>query len=305
MENRLSTQFDYVETYGKHALGNRFEQWLSESFAQEELEETSERIDQWIQTDDFLYPLTVVPDLVWQVYLTVLPYQGSYGLITAMLPQLLGRMPELFKETGDNYEQCFALLLELVLAIAAYSDVYECEITATGTMVRIYRNDDLNTPELMEMLDDGRLYNLPSLTPPKLMKSNRGSQVWGREESIILNNSLRNHDYPLNLIALKAAGAVGLKVNKKFMGLGREHVLELDESELSKFQLANARKNHRQFLADREFVMELVNDEFFLPHKFDARGRMYQQGHHLKYGDDYSKAMIQFSETETIEIEEL
>jgi DNA-directed RNA polymerase len=48
--------------------------------------------------------------------------------------------------------------------------------------------------------------------------------------------------------------------------------------------------------------LEIADNEFYLTHKYDKRGRIYCQGYHVNYqGTPWNKAVIQFANEEIVE----
>ena len=136
------------------------------------------------------------------------------------------------------------------------------------------------------------MYPLPLVVPPLPLKRNSDSGYWyAARTCLVLRSSFMKGD--INLDHLNRVNAISFRINKEVLS-NRKHT---PKKELPTVQ---DRANWQKFVEQQEQVAKFYEDTpFYLTHKYDKRGRIYCQGYHISYqGDDFTKALVEFSEGE-------
>lgn len=148
-------------------------------------------------------------------------------------------------------------------------------------------------------------YPLPLVCPPRTLLTNMDTGYLTITGSIILKDN--HHDNDVCLDAINKLNKTKYRINMNTALFMKNNWKNIDKpkdgepfSEYRK-RLAAFRKydeNSKDVMA----ALELANNEFWLTHKYDKRGRVYCQGYHVTYqGTDWNKAVIEFAEGEYVD----
>lgn len=148
-------------------------------------------------------------------------------------------------------------------------------------------------------------YPIPMIIEPKKVTHNKMSGYLTGSGSIILKNNHHEDDVCLdhinrmNRIKFSINHITAHMIKNQWKGLDKPHE---DES----FQ--DYRRRVKQFEKYDSTCKDVMNhigiadNEFYLTHKYDKRGRVYCQGYHVTYqGTSWSKAVIEFAEGELVQ----
>ena len=141
-------------------------------------------------------------------------------------------------------------------------------------------------------------YPLPMLVEPvKVMTNKQDGYLMNSSHNIMLNAV--SHD-DVNLEHINRVNSVKLKINKEiFLNMENHWTTESGENRANFERFNHYCKQTCQFLLDN-------GGEFYLTHKFDYRGRCYDVGYYVNsQGDDYQKSIIELSNKEVINNEEV
>lgn len=154
------------------------------------------------------------------------------------------------------------------------------------------------TPQMEEEYRK-KIYKLPMVIPPNIINSNRDNRGSGyyldERDSLILTH---HHSYRVCTDVLETLNNTPLSLNKAVI----DHITHTNNGCLmkegeTKETYEERLAQWRIFIEQSKFVHEIIGDNpFFLTHKFDTRGRVYDMGYHVHtQGDSYSKAIIQLA----------
>ena len=157
--------------------------------------------------------------------------------------------------------------------------------------------------ELQERIDKFQ-YPLPMIEEPSLVTNNRQTGYRTIRGSMILKNN--HHDMDICLDHINRVNAIPLAVNADIVAFIQNHWRNIDKQKpgenRNKF-LARKKAFEKYNRASRDVLQALLaqGNRFWLTHKYDKRGRVYSQGYHANYqGNDWNKAVIEFSEKEPL-----
>lgn len=149
---------------------------------------------------------------------------------------------------------------------------------------------------------------LPMLVKPRKVVDNKQSGYLSFGYSILMRGNY--HDKDVCLDHINRVNAVKLSLNKKMVETVKLHWRSLasqtDKEDFRSFQ--RRAKTFEKYIkvsdAVLEFMMEQGN-EFYLTHRYDARGRCYPTGNIINYsGESHQKAVIEFAKKEKVNNEE-
>jgi len=146
-------------------------------------------------------------------------------------------------------------------------------------------------------------YPLPCVEHPEPVTTNKDTGYKTIKNSVILNNNYTDDDVCLehlnkmNSVPLSLNADVVAFVQNKWANLDRPKARESAED----FQ--KRRKAFNKYNRTSKNVLQaiMLEDRFWLTHKYDFRGRTYSQGYHVNYqGNDWNKACIELADAEPL-----
>lgn len=174
----------------------------------------------------------------------------------------------------------------------------------------IYKGEYLEIHSKWSMTEDmvneykHKIYKLPMVVPPNrvnINRDNRGSGYYLDErDSLILTY---HHSKKICTDVIEVLNSTPLTINKKVVEKAVHTNSGCYQKEHESKEEFQTRMEHwKIFLKQTEFVHEMIGDNsFYLTHKFDTRGRVYDMGYHVHtQGDSYSKAVIQLANKEVV-----
>lgn len=148
-------------------------------------------------------------------------------------------------------------------------------------------------------------YPIPCVVKPKKLQNNRDTGYYTMRNSAILKNN--HHDDDINLDHLNMLNSIKLSLNTEVVRLVQNKWKNIDKRKDGE-TVKEFRKRQRAFSkfdrTSRDVIESLViqDNEFYLTHKYDKRGRCYSMGYHVNYqGNDWCKAVIQFKNEEIVD----
>lgn len=157
--------------------------------------------------------------------------------------------------------------------------------------------------ELQTELDHFQ-FPLPMVISPAPLKSNLDTGYLTARNSVILQDN--HHDDDVCLDHLNRTNDIKLSINldvaqtiqNQWKGLDRQR----DDETWDDFK--KRRKAFEKYDSVAKNVIGLVaqeDNEMYLTHRYDFRGRTYCMGHHITYqGTDWNKAVIEFADKEVL-----
>lgn len=130
--------------------------------------------------------------------------------------------------------------------------------------------------------------------PMRLTRNTSSAYLSVDVDSLILKKG-NHHSGNICLDSLNTFNKVALELDLNMVG-DRDGVSKEETQKQKKQRLIEEKR------ADQEHEYLLRNgNKFYLPHKYDKRGRTYCQGYHTSYqGDEYHKAILNFHSKEII-----
>lgn len=160
------------------------------------------------------------------------------------------------------------------------------------------------TPDVQEELDRYQ-YPLPMILEPRKITNNEMTGYLTGRGSVILKNN--HHDDDVCLDHLNRVNQVKMKINHITALMIKNEWKNLDKPKEDE-EFKDYQKRVKQFekydrtAKDVMTHLEIADNEFYLTHKYDKRGRIYCQGYHVNYqGTPWNKAVIEFVEGEIIQ----
>lgn len=148
-------------------------------------------------------------------------------------------------------------------------------------------------------------YPLPMVVEPLTIKTNRDVGYYLTGGSIILKKN--HHEDDVCLDHINRVNQVKYCINHDTATMVKNEWRNLDKPKEGETR-EEFEKRVRQFdKYDRtaKDVMAILlkhGNEFYMTHKYDKRGRIYCQGHHVNYqGTPWNKAVIEFADKEVVE----
>lgn len=160
--------------------------------------------------------------------------------------------------------------------------------------------------EAQERLDNFQ-YPLPMIEPPMQVTRNTHTGYQTIRGSLILKNNHHNEDICLdhinraNQIPLTVDTDVVAFVKNKWRGLD---LRKPDETHADWLKRRRSFDKYDRTARDVLHALMQQGDRFWMTHKYDKRGRTYCQGYHVNYqSNDWCKAIVQFADKETLNVE--
>lgn len=160
------------------------------------------------------------------------------------------------------------------------------------------------TPDVQEELDRYQ-YPLPMIVEPKKITDNFMTGYLTGHGSVILKNN--HHDDDVCLDHLNRVNKMKFTINHTTAHLIKNQWKSLDKPKEDEDYKDYQRrvKQFEKYDRTAKDVMThigIADNEFYLTHKYDKRGRVYSQGYHVNYqGTAWNKAVIELANQEIVE----
>lgn len=147
-------------------------------------------------------------------------------------------------------------------------------------------------------------FPLPMVIPPKELKENTDSAYLTAGRDSVILKSGNHHDGDVCLEHLNHINQIKLSINEKVMALVRNSWKNLDKKKADETvqEFRQRQRAFEKFDRTAKDVMSLLlseDNELYLTHKYDKRGRTYCQGYHVNYqGNPWCKATVEFADKE-------
>ncbi len=140
----------------------------------------------------------------------------------------------------------------------------------------------------------------PMIVPPlEVTNTNKGSgYITVRNDSVLLKDN--HHEWDVCTKSLNDFNKIAFAIDERIVHSIRNHWKSIDVPK----QGEDFTEYKRRVKAFEKYEAESFNmialmielgNEFYFVHKYDKRGRVYCQGHHISYqGNDWNKACVQF-----------
>ena len=192
-----------------------------------------------------------------------------------------------------------------LLAVMCNSDAYDINRRSDDSFELVSR---LEIPEKVLHWIENTQYLPPMIVKPLEVKNNRDTGYLTVKDSLVLGKG-NHHDGDICLDVINTANSVQLKLDTQFVS---SYELEFNPSTKPKRKavtpmgLRTAVENFGLYKKMAYRTMSMIaqtQNEFYLTHRVDKRGRLYSCGYHLAtQGTAYNKACIEFCEEEFIDV---
>ncbi len=220
-----------------------------------------------------------------------IPLEFGYDLLCQMvlhkrvqLPILVGTLRKHF---SGNCQETADMILK-----AAQADLVDWNATFLTFIIRYGITDDVQDDL------DRYQYPLPMVVEPRELKDNHDTGYYTSRNSVILKDN--HHDEDVCLDHINAMNRIKLCINHDTANMIKNKWKNLDKPKdgETKQDFDKRRKAFEKYDRTARDVMqhlEITDNQFYLTHKYDKRGRVYCQGYHVNYqGNAWNKAVIEF-----------
>lgn len=226
-------------------------------------------LDSWDISDDGIYELVIA---VFTVVLSneILTYQTAVGLLERKikLPEELHRIEIIADVIGLI---CMADLIDITSKTGEYHEI--------------------STEYVIENIPEPESH-LTKFYRPQPIEGNFSDELG----SIILGHSMNRHDGFVRLSHLNRMAQIRFKLDQDFIQKYEEEPKKAPDTEEKEAQW--------EFFKEKstEKYEEAGDKYFYIPHKYDSRGRVYADSYYLNpQGISYKKAIIQLADAEVVE----
>ena len=238
-----------------------------------------------------------IKELVISLIAGSLQYQAPYPF-TAACGELAGALgwsdkPDAVKTVGE------------LLAVVCNSDAYDINRCSDDSFEIVSR---LTISEELVHWHENTQYLPPMIVKPIEVKNNKDTGYLTTKDSLILGKG-NFHNGNICLDAINIANSVQLKLDTDFVS---KYELEFNPSTKPKRKpvtpmgLRKAVENfshYKQMTYRTLALIAITNNQFYLTHRVDKRGRLYSCGYHINtQGTAYNKACIEFAIEEHIDV---
>lgn len=301
----------------KHIDGYIKEFVETDSVVQAKIEQGVELLTQWLSGTYYESKMLRL-EQVKQLDLTELVTKLFVGIAYVTEPELFTSVTsKLSSRLGfDDKRDAIATVAEIMTVLCA-TDAYD--ITKADKFASLMVVSRMPLPaQLLEYIEQS-MYMPPMVCEPLELRSNYDSGYLSHKESVILGNG-NHHNGNVCLDVINKVNRVRLKLDTDFL-------LSVEEDPTKEFTVENAhaaalKKGKLLTEADAKAIvqsqwanwarfkpqsakvymlMHECDNEFYLTHKVDKRGRLYAQGYHVStQGASYKKAMVEFAKQELV-----
>lgn len=296
MDNLLKiVQQELVENkYSKKHIDKKVKEWLLEAH-QDKIDLGVQSVKEYLNKTYYTSKNVRVaqikdmdlPALVLDIYVG-LAYCVTPELFTSMTAQMAGKLK--FNDKPDAIKT----VAELV-AVLCFTDVFD--IFKPVGSISLHIRFNLEIPSELLSFIQNTAYLPPMLCEPKEVINNYTSGYLTHDDSMVLGKG-NNHDGDLCLDVINKMNRICLKLDTQFLStLTETPTFILDDQEKIDQWNKFIKQSYSFYL-----MLATHDNEFYLTHKVDKRGRIYAQGYHLNtQGTAFKKAMIELANEEIVE----
>lgn len=203
-----------------------------------------------------------------------------------------------------------------VIAVLCDTNFFNLEKYHVNSSIYVKSNFAL-PDELIEYIERA-CYLPPLVIKPKTLTDNRSSgYLTVKGDSLILGGGHNHHNDPIALDVLNLMNGYELCLNEYIL----ENVLEEPTHDLDVYEekadkpmseiekqraITQQKKNWARHLEQSAYFYNHIlinNNKMYITNKFDKRGRVYTQGHHINpQGTSYKKAIVDLYNKEVVEV---
>lgn len=247
-------------------------------------------------------------ELTTEIFVRIasLSTETTLNNLASQLAGILG-----FADTRVGIQACAE-----VIAVLCDTNFFNLEKYHVNSSIYVKSNFAL-PDELIEYIERA-CYLPPLVIKPKTLVNNRSSgYLTVKGDSLILGGSHNHHSDPISLDVLNIMNGYELCLNEFILNnVEEEPTHDLDvlednpEKQLSEIEkqraIAQQKKNWARHLEQSAYFYNHIlinNNKMYITNKFDKRGRVYTQGHHINpQGNSYKKSIVDLYHKEIVEV---
>lgn len=252
-----------------------------------------------------------------------LVYEILVGIAYCLKPELFTSVTSrLASKLGFSDKREGIQTMAEMIAVLCYTDAFN--ITKAHAHASLMVESCLGLPdELIKFIEQSE-YLPPMVCEPLELKSNFSSGYLSHKDSVILSrgNNANHHNGNVCLDVLNKVNRVALSLDTDFLRSVEEECTIEDEANIEKLRttvtkagrlrtedevqeaIRQQKANWANFKAKSAEIYMLMHEcdnEFYLTHKVDKRGRIYSQGYHINtQGSAYKKASVELAKKEVV-----
>lgn len=296
MDNLLKiVQQELVEKqYNKKHIDKKVREWVLEAH-QDKIDAGVQLVKEYLNKTYYTSKNTRVaqikgmdlPSLVLDIYVGI-AYCVTPELFTSLTAQMAGKLK--FNDKPDAIKT----VAELV-AVLCFTDVFDIFKPVGSLSLHIKFN--LTIPAELLTFIHNTAFLPPMLCEPKEVVNNHTSGYLTHDDSLVLGKG-NNHEGDLCLDVINKMNKVCLKLDTQFLStLNETPTFVLDDQDKLDQWNKFIKQSYSFYL-----MLATHDNEFYLTHKVDKRGRIYAQGYHLNtQGTAFKKSCIELANEELVE----
>ena len=318
-EELLETQYQVEQTFSRKGIKQRVMEYM------DTIPEVAVRINQgaellrmWCESESSYASKVTRKDHISQMDLTELTTEmfiriASLGTETTLNNLASQLAPVLgFADTRVGIQACAE-----VLAVLCDTNFFNLEKYHVNSSIYVKSNFAL--PDDLLAYIERACYLPPLVVKPKTLRDNRSSgYMTVKGESLILGGGHNHHNDPIALDVLNLMNRYELCLNEFILDdVVEEPTHDLDVVEQKPDQppmteiekqraISQQKRNWAKHLEQSAYFYQhirLNNNKMFITNKYDKRGRIYSQGHHINpQGTSYKKACIDLYNKQVVEV---
>lgn len=296
MDNLLKiVQQELVEKqYNKKHIDKKVREWVLEAH-QDKIDAGVQLVKEYLNKTYYTSKNTRVaqikgmdlPSLVLDIYVGI-AYCVTPELFTSITAQMAGKLK--FNDKPDAIKTVAELI-----SVLCFTDVFDIFKPVGSLSLHIKFN--LAIPAELLTFIHNTAFLPPMLCEPKEVVNNHTSGYLTHDDSLVLGKG-NNHEGDLCLDVINKMNKVALKLDIQFLStLNETPTFVLDDQDKLDQWNKFIKQSYSFYL-----LLATHNNEFYLTHKVDKRGRIYAQGYHLNtQGTAFKKSCIELANEELVE----
>ena len=318
-EELLETQYQVEQAFSRKGIKQLVMEYM------DTIPEVAVRINQgaellrmWCESESSYASKVTRKDHISQMDLTELTTEmfiriASLGTETTLNNLASQLAPVLgFADTRVGIQACAE-----VLAVLCDTNFFNLEKYHVNSSIYVKSNFAL--PDDLLAYIERACYLPPLVVKPKILRDNRSSgYMTVKGESLILGGGHNHHNDPIALDVLNLMNRYELCLNEFILDdVVEEPNNDLDVVEQKPNQppmteiekqrvISQQKRNWAKHLEQSAYFYQhirLNNNKMFITNKYDKRGRIYSQGHHINpQGQSYKKASIDLYNKQVVEV---
>jgi hypothetical protein len=230
--------------------------------------------------------------LIMQVFTGVIAHEGAQPIHT-IVAIIAAKLTKYYGEESWDGIKTAAEITAVLANTGAYKMIYAANSDTGSIMVE--SNFKLEEETLQYIANTK--YLPPVICQPMRVRHNKAKQYITKRESLILGKG-NHHEDCLALDVINIMNSIPLELDVKMLQYLEKPKKALDTNE-------KKRGFERLRIASRAVYNEMLEwgNKFYFTNKYDKRGRLYSQGHHINIqSTEYKKCIISLHNKELIRL---